>query len=134
MTELYIGLMSGTSIDGIDAVLVDFSGPIPQLIASHNHELPKKLRAQLVSLNSRRSGELARMAEADVLLGQCFADAVNTLVKQVSVSVQEIKAIGSHGQTLRHVTNQQPCYTLQIGDPNTIAELTGVTTVADFRR
>jgi len=134
MTEHYIGLMSGTSIDGIDAVLVDFSGSAPKLIASLNHDLPTDLRTRLIGLNSRRSGELAHMAEADVLLAQCFAEAVNRLVKNNGLSANEIKAIGSHGQTLRHVTNQQPAYTLQIGDPNTIAELTGITTVADFRR
>lgn len=134
MTELYIGLMSGTSIDSIDAVLVDFSQATPQLLASHQHDIPKQLRATLVKLNSPGNNELASMAKADVLLGQCFADAVNTLLSKHDIEATRITAIGSHGQTLRHVTDQLPAYTLQIGDPNTIAALTGITTVADFRR
>lgn len=134
MAELYIGLMSGTSLDGIDAVLVDFSADTPQLIAAHNTSLPADLRKNLLALNRPAAGEIARMAQADVELGKHFAQAVNKLLSLHNVDKTEIIAIGSHGQTIRHNPDADTPYTLQIGDPNTIAELTGITTVADFRR
>lgn len=134
MAELYIGLMSGTSLDGIDAVLVDFSNGTPQLLSSHNEPLPEDLRNTLLALNRSVSGEIARMAQADVELGKLFAQAVNELLALHNIDKSEIKAIGSHGQTIRHNPDADSPYTLQIGDPNTIAEFTGITTVADFRR
>jgi len=134
MTEHYIGLMSGTSLDAIDAVLVHFDSGYPALIASHTEAFPAELRDQLLSLNRSRAGEIHRMAIADVELATCYAKAVNALLKQAGLSASDISAIGSHGQTLRHQPDLDTPYTLQIGDPNTLAELTGITTVADFRR
>lgn len=134
MAELYIGLMSGTSLDGIDAVLVDFSTDTPHLVSAHNSPLPADLRKNLLALNRPAAGEIARMAQADVELGKQFAQAVNKLLNLHNVDKTEIIAIGSHGQTIRHNPDADTSYTLQIGDPNTIAELTGITTVADFRR
>ena len=134
MAELYIGLMSGTSLDGIDVVLVDFSNGTPQLTSSHNEPLPKSLRKTLLALNRPAAGEIARMAQADVELGKHFAQSVNKLLTLHGIDKTEITAIGSHGQTIRHNPDADNLYTLQIGDPNTIAELTGITTVADFRR
>lgn len=134
MAELCIGLMSGTSLDGIDAVLVDFSTASPQLIAAHNTPLPAELRKNLLALNRPAAGEIARMAQADVELGRLFAHTVNQLLSLHNIDKTEIVAIGSHGQTIRHNPDADTPYTLQIGDPNTIAELTGITTVADFRR
>ena len=134
MAELYIGLMSGTSLDGIDAVLVDFESDRPQLLANHDHALPDDLRKTLLALNRPASGEIARMAKADIEVATYLAQAVNELLKQQGIDKNEIIAIGSHGQTIRHQPDVEHPYTLQIGDPNTIAELTGITTVADFRR
>jgi anhydro-N-acetylmuramic acid kinase len=135
MPERYIGLMSGSSLDGIDAVLVSFETSSPHLEAHLVYPLDPQLIDELDSLTTRSGqDELARMCRADVLLGECFADAVMKLLEQTEMGVSEIHAIGSHGQTLRHYPDTPTPTTLQIGDPNIIAERTGITTVADFRR
>lgn len=134
MAELYIGLMSGTSLDAIDAVLVDFSSGTPHLLSAHNEPLPVALRNTLLALNRPAAGEIARMAQADVELGRVSARVVNKLLARHNTDPSGIRAIGSHGQTIRHRPDADIPYTLQIGDPSTIAELTGITTVADFRR
>ncbi len=132
MTELYIGLMSGTSLDGIDAVLVDFSQPSPTLVASHYNEYTPQLRQTILALCHPGTDEINRMGELDVALGKQFALATNTLLKKNHLTAKQIRAIGSHGQTIRHYPQRQ--FTVQIGDPNIIAAETGITTVADFRR
>ena len=134
--DLYIGLMSGTSIDSIDAALVDFGGAAPQLLAQHNHPISAQLKQQILSLCQPGDNELDRMGELDRALGAHFADAALAVLRQSNYQADQIRAIGSHGQTVRHRppgTREWP-FTLQIGDPNTIAERTGITTVADFRR
>lgn len=134
MTERFIGLMSGTSLDAIDVVLVEFESNYPKLISSQTHPLPAKLRDTLLSLNRSRAGEIKRMAVADVQWAQQAADAISALLSNTGLSSDDISAIGSHGQTIRHAPNNDTPFTLQIGDPNTLAELTSITTVADFRR
>jgi len=134
VTERFIGLMSGTSLDAIDVAIVEFESCYPKLIASHTQTLPTELRDTLLSLNKSRSGEIKRMAIADVQWAQQAAGAVNHLLAKSNISANDISAIGSHGQTIRHAPNDETPYSLQIGDPNTLAELTGITTVADFRR
>jgi len=134
MSEFYIGLMSGTSMDALDAVLVDLGGEQPQLLASLSRPLPPPLREQLIALALPGDDEIARAARADVLLGRFSAECVQQLLQQSVMRNSDIRAIGSHGQTIRHAPDDTPPYTQQIGDPNTIAQLTGITTVADFRR
>ncbi len=134
MTDYYIGLMSGSSVDGVDAVLVDFSAPQPQLIASHQHPIPADLRQQLLELTQPQTNELHQVAELDNRLGHLFADAVVTLLNRAAFPAHRVRAIGSHGQTIRHHPYPPYPYTLQIGDPTVIAARTGITTVADFRR
>lgn len=134
MKELYIGLMSGTSADGIDAALVDFSQSLPTVIATHYTPYPDHLKKKILGLCQQGENEIHRLGELDVELGQAFAKAVHdTLVKQ-SISANEIHAIGSHGQTIRHLPLNTHRFTLQIADPNIIAAETGITTIADFRR
>lgn len=132
--ELYIGLMSGTSVDGIDAALVDFSDQKPHVIASHYTPYTPELREKIFTLCQKGENEIHRMAELDIILGQAFAAAVKTLLNKACVSYQDILAIGSHGQNIRHHPHMPYRFTLQIGDPNIIAAETGITTVADFRR
>jgi anhydro-N-acetylmuramic acid kinase len=134
MTDCFIGLMSGTSMDALDAVLVDFATTPPLLIASHSLEIDSELRHAILSLCSPGNNEIERLAELDVRLGRMAAVATLQLVAQAGVPVDAIKGIGSHGQTVRHSPGSTTPYTLQIGDPNTIAQLSGITTVADFRR
>jgi anhydro-N-acetylmuramic acid kinase len=132
MTELYIGLMSGTSADGIDAVVVDFSQREPRLVASHYEPYDAELRKEIVAICQPGPDEINRLGELDVKLGKAFANVTSILLKNNELKSDAIRAIGSHGQTIRH----QPAkhFTLQIGDPNIIAADTGITTIADFRR
>ncbi|HEX4046130.1 MAG TPA: anhydro-N-acetylmuramic acid kinase [Gammaproteobacteria bacterium] len=134
MSDLYIGLMSGTSVDGIDAALVDLTEARPKLIASHYAPYTPELRAKILALCTIGDNEIQRLGELDVLLGQAFADAVQTLLTSQAFSTQTITAIGSHGQSIRHHPHAPYCFTLQIGDPNIIAAKTGIPTIADFRR
>lgn len=133
MSDLYIGLMSGTSLDAIDAVLVDLSER-PKLLASHSHPLPEELRLDLLGLLTPAENELYHYAQTDVTVARLFAAAVEQLLHSSGYAAADIRAIGSHGQTVRHLPAAPLPTSLQIGDPNIIAERTGITTVADFRR
>lgn len=136
--ELYVGLMSGTSLDGIDAVLVELESR-PKLLAANTYPIAPSLRADLFALCQPGEDEIERMGRADRALGLELASAVNHLLHTAGVDACEVRAIGSHGQTIRHRPTlgshgtHHP-FTLQIGDPTSIAHHTGITTVADFRR
>ncbi len=132
MSELYIGLMSGTSADGIDAALVDFSQPQPRLVHSYYYKFPSDLRQAILGLCQSGADEIKRMGDLDILLGNAFADAVHVLLQESQTSAKQVRAIGCHGQTIRHYPDRR--YTLQVGDPNIIAAETHITTIADFRR
>jgi len=135
-TEYYLGLMSGTSADAIDLALVDFANNKAHLTATHSLALPSEIRQQIHALATPADNEIDRLGELDRQLGEIFGDAINQLLAQYQLTPNQILAIGSHGQTIRHRppgTLKHP-FTLQIGDPNVIAERTGITTVADFRR
>lgn len=134
MAEYYVGLMSGTSMDALDAVLVDFSAPPLQISATLSQPLPVELRRQMMALASPGDNELERAAQADILFARFSASTVKALLHTTTISPTEIVAIGSHGQTIRHGPNADPAFTVQIGDGNTLAQLTGITTIADFRR
>ncbi len=135
MSACYIGLMSGTSMDGIDAALVAFTGSNSRLIASHSHPIPEQLkeRLKLLSVDADPVG-IDMLGEVDSELGQLFAAASLELLKKADYSTDKIRAIGSHGQTVRHRPDLPHRFTLQIGDPNLICYRTGITTVSDFRR
>ena len=128
-----MGLISGTSVDAIDAVLVEL-GSKEKLatLACHRHKIPPQLRDALLGAFSRDSLRLT--LDLDVRLGKLFADAVTELLREAGRSCVEVRAVGSHGQTISHQPFADIPHTLQIGDPNIIAERTGITTVADFRR
>jgi len=134
MNEGYIGLMSGTSLDAIDVALIDFSNDTAKLIATHQHQIPTSLRQDIIDLSDPGQHTIERFGETDVKLGYLFADSVITLLKSNKLKKNGICAIGSHGQTIRHMPNSTDRFTLQIGDPNIITAKTGITTVADFRR
>ncbi len=121
-------------MDALDAVLVNFSVSPPQLLSSYSHDLGEELRHALLALAQPGDNELERMAQLDVTLGRLSAQTCQQLLAKAGLARTEIKAIGSHGQTVRHAPGASPPFTVQIGDPNTIAQLTGITTVADFRR
>lgn len=131
---LYIGIMSGTSMDGIDACLVEFHPQGHTLIAGHSRLWPKDLQHQLRILAQPGDNEIERLGGTDARIADEFASCALDLLATAGIKPQQVTAIGSHGQTIRHRPNATPPFTLQIGDPNRIAELTGITTVGDFRR
>ncbi|TAL74456.1 MAG: anhydro-N-acetylmuramic acid kinase [Rhodanobacter sp.] len=132
---LYLGLMSGTSADGIDAALVSFAAPQPQLVAARTHPWPAALRAEILALAQGTDPlDLDAYGRLDVALGHGFADAANALLDASGTPRAAVRAIGSHGQTLRHRPGGALPFTLQAGDPNVIAERCGIDVVADFRR
>jgi len=134
MSDYYIGLMSGTSMDAVDACLVNFADASIQLVATHAEPITEELKQSLLALCQPGDNEIDRLGVLDVQLGEYFAVAVEKLLANASVSRQKVRAIGSHGQTIRHRPQGSYPFTLQIGDPNVIASKTGITTVADFRR
>lgn len=133
--QLYIGLMSGTSADAIDAALVDLTST-PRLVASLTQPIPDELKQQIHAIALPGGNEIDRMGALDVELGKRFAACALDLIDKAGISKNDVIAIGSHGQTIRHRPpgSAEGTFTLQIGDPNLIAELTAITTVADFRR
>jgi len=133
MSELFIGLMSGTSMDGIDAVLVDFAGDRPVIASSHCRKYPPDLRQQLEDALQLPDPRTADLSELDRLIGKNFAAASNTLLESTGLSPDQVIAIGSHGQTIRHAPDAAEPYSLQLGDAGMISTLTGIDTVADFR-
>lgn len=131
---LYIGLISGTSADGIDAALCRFT-PQPELVLAHTHAWPAALRKRILAVaQGEQTLDLDAYGQLDVALGECFADATKALLSKAHVEATDVTAIGSHGQTIRHRIRGKHPFTLQIGDPSVIAERTGIDTVADFRR
>lgn len=128
---LYAGLMSGTSLDGVDAVLLDLEGARPVARAHAYEPFDASLREDLLSLNTRGADELERAAACGNRLAHRYATAIDSLLARAVAQRREVRAIGCHGQTVRH--RPQAGYTLQIGNAALLAELSGITVVADFR-
>ena len=129
--ELFIGLMSGTSLDGVDAALVEFDAASTRLIATNYSGFSPALRSELLALQAKGNNELHRAATLGNELARQFASAVSALLVQDNLSPAAIRAIGCHGQTIRH--RPDAGYTVQIGNAALLAELTGISIVADFR-
>ncbi|MEP4485892.1 MAG: anhydro-N-acetylmuramic acid kinase [Halioglobus sp.] len=137
-TSLYVGLMSGTSLDAIDAALVGVGDSI-SLLGTVEHPIPAATKADIARISTPGDDEIELMGRLDRTVGTLFADATLSLLEKTNTAPSAVTAIGSHGQTIRHrpASSGPPpelAFTLQIGDPNTIAKRTGITTVADFRR
>ncbi len=131
---LFLGLISGTSVDGIDAAIVAFD-PAPRLLFGRTYALPAPLADQVLRLSQADASlSLDEVGRLDTRLGQAFADAARSALADSGVAPARVLAIGSHGQTLRHDPRGPAPFTLQLGDASLIAEATGITTVADFRR
>ena len=135
MAELYVGLMSGTSLDGVDAVLVDLGGPQLRVLGHCCAPFPNALKAELLALNSQGDNELHRAALAGNALVRVYANQVQTLLTQSQLKRRDIRAIGAHGQTVRHRPQEfdGTGYTLQLNQAALLAELCGIDVVADFR-
>lgn len=127
--------MSGTSIDGIDAGLVDFSDGKISLVDFYYQPFSVDVRKRIHAISQANHPILlAEYGHLDSLIGQLFAEAALELLKKAKIPADQIKAIGSHGQTVYHDPMTEQGFSLQIGDPNRIAEITQITTIADFRR
>lgn len=134
--QIFLGLMSGTSVDGIDAVAVEFAGDNALTVLGHCHqpfepEQQQQLQQLIAQHQNARLGDYARL---DQLWADWAAQAVSQLLQRCELKPEQISAIGSHGQTIAHFPNSEPAYTLQLGDPNRLAALTNIAVVADFRR
>ncbi|OQX45955.1 MAG: hypothetical protein B0D86_02530, partial [Candidatus Sedimenticola endophacoides] len=126
--------MSGTSMDGIDAVLVRFGGAMPRLLGHLHSPWPTPLRHALRAAADSTATGIDRLCELDNLTAERFARTSLDLLHQCDINPTEVAAIGSHGQTLRHKPDGETPFTLQIGNPSLIAERCGIAVVADFRR
>ncbi|TNE96891.1 MAG: anhydro-N-acetylmuramic acid kinase [Gammaproteobacteria bacterium] len=131
--DTWLGLMSGTSMDGIDAVLVSFDGNTAHIHATISLPYPDEIRHRLIAV-SQNQGSPDELGELDTLTGCLFATAANRVIESSGLPASRIKAIGSHGQTVRHQPAGAAPFSIQIGNPSIIAERTGIPTVADFRR
>ncbi len=130
---LAIGLMSGTSLDGIDAVIIDWSAPSsPQLIAHHPQPYDTELASRLRAVDA--DTQLGSVLALDAELAATYAAVVESLLAQNTIKRKQIACIGLHGQTVWHGPKATPPVTCQIGDPSRLAEATGITVVADFRQ
>lgn len=134
MSTLYLGLISGTSADGIDAALLDTADGNLRVSETLFVPYPDSLRAQVAALARDLAVQVDSLGQIDAVLGESFANAALALLDRAGLTPADVAAIGSHGQTVRHRPTGSPPFTLQIGDPNQIAARTGITTVADFRR
>jgi anhydro-N-acetylmuramic acid kinase len=134
-SRLVVGLMSGTSADGIDAVVaevIDGDGNLQAKVLAHDHRaFAAPLRNRI--LKACLHGHVAELCELNFILGEQFARAALRVIRKARLRTKDIFVIGSHGQTVHHLPNAKTPSTLQIGEPSIIAERTGVTTVADFR-
>lgn len=133
--DIYIGVMSGTSLDNIDAVAVRFNqaGQV-ESIAQHSDPIPQDIKATVITLSRGQPVSVTTLGELDRRLGECYAAAINTLLEHAALLPRHVAAIGCHGQTVYHQPSGDYPFTMQLGDANVIAARTGITTVADFRR
>lgn len=129
--DLYIGIMSGTSLDGVDAALVDLSQDTPRVVATHYQPYTELLKDALLALHQSAHDELHQSHLIANLLAREYAAATLSLLKQTGVDAAQVQAIGCHGQTVRH--RPEHGYTIQINNGALLAELTGIHVVGDFR-
>ena len=131
---LFLGLISGTSVDGIDAALVAFE-PAPRIVFARTYPYPDDLRVDVLRWSQAQAQvALDDIGRLDTRLGRMFAGVARQALADAGVCAQDVRAIGSHGQTLRHDPRGAAPFSQQLGDASVIAEATGITTVADFRR
>lgn len=132
-SEFFIGVMSGTSMDGVDVVFCQVDANKCHLLESYEHTFPKSLKTKILSC-IENTVSVAKIGEVDHEIALLFADAVNTFLNKLNIDPKTVTAIGLHGQTLWHEPKSDRAFTMQLGDPSIVAARTGIVTVADFRR
>ena len=133
-SEIYIGLMSGTSLDGVDIAIIDFAQNQPSLIHCRTWPYQASLTHRIREITMSGTTSLDNLCQLDIELGNTYASIVNRTLEATKLKASQVCAIGNHGQTIKHSPNADLPYTMQIGDPNIIAAKTGITIVSDFRR
>ena len=129
--KYYIGIMSGTSMDGIDLALVDFSNDLPKVLATKGYPWPNNLGERLHPLCYSSNDEIEKIGDLSLELAHAYANAVKALLKDTGISADEIIAIGNHGQTIRHRPERH--FSIQISNNAALAALTNIDTIGDFR-
>lgn len=130
----YIGVMSGTSLDGVDVVLAAIDDRMVAQQVSYSHPIPIEIKNAILGMCQGQQVTLAQVGELDTRLGILFGEAVVALLEKAGISADEVTAIGCHGQTVWHQPKGEATFSMQLGDNNRIAAITGITTVGDFRR
>ncbi|MDX1562524.1 MAG: anhydro-N-acetylmuramic acid kinase [Gammaproteobacteria bacterium] len=134
MSRYYLGMISGTSVDGIDAVLCRFADHRCEIALARTFAYPPAIAGRVRRLIEQPSGALSEIGALDVAVGRYFADCAIALLREAHIDTSEVAAIGHHGQTIYHHPEPPEPFSWQLGDPSSIAALTGIDTVADFRR
>jgi anhydro-N-acetylmuramic acid kinase len=134
MSSLFLGMISGTSIDGVDAVLAEIGDHDFRIVGANTTPFPADLHTRLRKLVETPRASLRELGSLDVAVGRFFAECALGLIASSKLRPDDVAAIGSHGQTVYHEPLGVEPFSLQLGDPNVIAAMTGATTVADFRR
>ena len=134
MSRYFLGLISGTSVDGVDAAICDFGNRECKVIAGQTFAYPPAIERRIQTLIKTGHADLAEIGACDVAVGRFFADCAVALIKSSRLVPSDIAAIGHHGQTIWHEPNPPESFSWQLGDPNSIAAITSIDTVADFRR
>ena len=134
MSELFVGLISGTSVDGVDAVLAALDDDSARIVAAATTPFPPELLSRLRRIIETPQTTLRELGTLDHAVGSFFASCATSLLRSAGVDAAQVTAIGHHGQTIFHEPVGAERFTMQIGDPNIVAADTGILTVADFRR
>ena len=133
MADIYIGLMSGTSADSIDCATMDLSSEEIKVLSCNNFEIPDALRADIIKSSQSKIIEQESIDDLNFKMAEVLVDSVREIISDSNIEVEDIKAIGSHGQTIKHEPKSESPYSLQIGDPQKISNDLNVTTVGNFR-
>jgi anhydro-N-acetylmuramic acid kinase len=134
MGTRYLGLVSGTSVDGVDACIAEFRAHRARILGARTTPYPAELRERVQTLITTQHAALNEIGGLDVALGRFFGGCALSTIRDAGLAPRDITAIGHHGQTVFHAPMNAEPFSMQLGDPNSVAALTGITTVADFRR
>ena len=133
MAEIYIGLMSGTSVDSIDCAVLDLSSEEIKVLSCKNFEIPIGLKKDIIQSSQTEKIEQELIDDLDFRMAEVLVASVKEIISDSNIKLKDIKAIGSHGQTIKHEPKSETPYTLQIGDPQKISNELNITTVGNYR-